>query len=330
MRAQSVSSACHACSAAIAAWIAYGPVGRAGRAGQPRCPPRSRRRARASGPGRSSSTSSPLRVHARVAARVVQQHQREQAAHLGLVGHQLGQQRGQPDRLVAQLAAHDRVGRRGEVALVEDQVERRAAPSAAGRAARGRAAPRRGCPASRILRLARTRRCCIARLAGQERARHLGRREPAERAQRQRHARLGGERRVAAGEEQPQPVVGQRRVERLVGLRRHQQLQLAQLVRVAALAAQAVDRAVARRRARSRRRVVRQPVARPALQRDHERLLHRVLGEVEVAEDADQGRHRPAGLAPERGGGDPRRSEPLGCRGRRRLPARSARRPAAS
>ena len=30
-----------------------------------------------------------------------------------------------------------------------------------------------------------------------------------------------------------------------------------------------------------------------------ERLLHRVLGECEVAEDADQGRDRPSRLAPE-------------------------------
>ena len=36
------------------------------------------------------------------------------------------------------------------------------------------------------------------------------------------------------------------------------------------------------------RRVRRHAVARPALERDRERVLHRVLGEVEVAEDADE------------------------------------------
>jgi hypothetical protein len=35
------------------------------------------------------------------------------------------------------------------------------------------------------------------------------------------------------------------------------------------------------------------------LERDHERLLDRLLGEVEVAEDADQGGDRPSRLAPE-------------------------------
>jgi hypothetical protein len=32
---------------------------------------------------------------------------------------------------------------------------------------------------------------------------------------------------------------------------------------------------------------------------DGEGLLHRVLGDVDVPEDTDQGRHRPAGLLPE-------------------------------
>jgi hypothetical protein len=40
-------------------------------------------------------------------------------------------------------------------------------------------------------------------------------------------------------------------------------------------------------------------VNRPALERDHERILHRVLGEVEVAEHADEGCGRPSRLAPE-------------------------------
>ena len=45
--------------------------------------------------------------------------------------------------------------------------------------------------------------------------------------------------------------------------------------------------------------IVRYAVDRPALERDDERLLHRLLGGVEVAEDADQGRDRPSRLVPE-------------------------------
>jgi hypothetical protein len=48
----------------------------------------------------------------------VQQHEGEQSVHLRLVGHQLGQQAPQPDRLGGEIAAV-------EEALVEDQVHDR-------------------------------------------------------------------------------------------------------------------------------------------------------------------------------------------------------------
>jgi hypothetical protein len=48
----------------------------------------------------------------------VQQHQREQPVHLGLVGHQLGERAAEPDRLGGEVAA-------AAVALVEDQVDDR-------------------------------------------------------------------------------------------------------------------------------------------------------------------------------------------------------------
>ena len=77
-------------------------------------------------------------------------------------------------------------------------------------------------------------------------------------------------------------------------------LQLAQLL--ARSGARGAARSIARLRAV---RTIQAPglsgsaVARPALERDHERVLDRLLGEVEVAEDADQGRDRPSRLAPE-------------------------------
>ena len=46
-------------------------------------------------------------VDARGAAGVVQQHEREQAERLGLVGHQLGERAGEADRLGAQALAHE-------------------------------------------------------------------------------------------------------------------------------------------------------------------------------------------------------------------------------
>ena len=60
-----------------------------------------------------------------------------------------------------------------------------------------------------------------------------------------------------------------------------------------------------------RRPVGRQAVARPLAQGDGERLLHRVLGDVDVTEDADQSRYGSAGLLPK----DPARLRlvELGC-----------------
>ena len=109
---------------------------------------------------------------------------------------------------------------------------------------------------------------------------------------------------MAAGEDQPQAIVGDRAhlvllvrlSPRCHGLERRQ---LGALVLEAALAADPVDRLVARGGHDPRGRVVGHPGRGPALKRDHERLLDRLLGEVEVPEDARQRGDRPAGLLPE-------------------------------
>ena len=96
-----------------------------------------------------------------------------------------------------------------------------------------------------------------------------------------------------------QPVVGDRAHVVVGESRPVERLELAQLVLVAALAAEAVDGAVAGGAHDPGARVVGQAVAWPALERDRPGLLHRLLGEVDVAEDPDQRRHRPPRLAPE-------------------------------
>ena len=73
----------------------------------------------------------------------------------------------------------------------------------------------------------------------------------------------------------------------------------AQLLLVAARAPQAVDGPVAGRGHDPARRVAGHAVARPALERHHEGVLHGLLGEVEVAENPDEGGDRPPRLAPE-------------------------------
>ncbi len=65
------------------------------------------------------------------------------------------------------------------------------------------------------------------------------------------------------------------------------------------LAADHVDRAVAGGHGDPRPGVGGQPVGGPALQSDHEGILHGLLGEIDAAELAHEGGDRPAGLVPE-------------------------------
>src|SRR5439155_25897441 len=108
-----------------------------------------------------------------------------------------------------------------------------------------------------------------------------------ERAQRQRHLRLQRERGVAAREQQLQPLVRDRA---LIGVALHDAslLEQASLLREPAAAANAIDGAVARGRDQPRSRVGREPRLAPALGGDREGLLRGFLGEIEVAEEANQ------------------------------------------
>jgi hypothetical protein len=111
---------------------------------------------------------------------------------------------------------------------------------------------------------------------------------------------------MAAGEDQPKPVVGYlARSDGLrgpvpeVGLDRLEDAQDLCLLGERPLAAQAVDRPVAPDAGDPRAWIRRDPVAGPALERDDERVLDRLLGAVEVPERAGQGGDGLARLAPE-------------------------------
>ena len=134
---------------------------------------------------------------------------------------------------------------------------------------------------------ARTRRFAIVSF-GTRKARAISSVvKPAERPQRQRDLAVEGERGVAAGEEQLEPLVGNRGLIHLVlhGLRNVEQ---ARLLGEGAVSPDPVDGPVARRRHQPGPRVVGRPLARPALRRDRERLLSGLLGQLEAAEEADQ------------------------------------------
>jgi hypothetical protein len=92
---------------------------------------------------------------------------------------------------------------------------------------------------------------------------------------------------MAAGKDQLQSFVGEcRRVHRF--LLRHRQLEQAGLLGQRAIATDAIDRPVARGRDQPGIGAGREAFAGPALGGNRERLLGGFLGEVDIAEEADQ------------------------------------------
>ena len=244
-------------------------------------------------------------VQPRGAARVVQQHQRQQAGRLRFVGHQPGQHPGQPDRLGAEILPDQVRPGRGRITLVEQQVEHAEHAWRAFRQQVRRGDPVRD-PRVLDLLLGPDQPLGHRRLAGQERPGDLRRGQPGQRAQGQRDPGLERQRRVAAGEHQPQPVVGNAAVVGLglvgcgIGRQGHGG-DLPEFGGSDRLPAQHVDGAVTGGRGQPRARPAGDAVFRPPLQGHRERVLRAFLGEVPVAGGPDQRRDDPAPLVPERG-----------------------------
>jgi hypothetical protein len=236
-------------------------------------------------------------VEPRVAPRVVQEHQGEQCRGLGGRRglHERADQAGEPDGLDAEIAAHEGLAPGGRVALGEDQVDHRQHRVEPGRHVAGLG---HGVGDARVADLALGAHEPL-RHGGdghQERARDLVRLEPAQRAQRQSDLRLRRQRGMAAGEDQPQAVVGDRGrvVVRLRG-------GLGQLGRVRvrlgleqAPPPQAVDGLVAGRLDDPGARVLGDAGARPLGHGGGKGFLGGLFRNVEVAEQTDEGRHHAA------------------------------------
>src|SRR6267378_8007905 len=127
---------------------------------------------------------------------------------------------------------------------------------------------------------------------GEKRRRDLLRRQAAHLAQRHRDLRVRIQGGVAAGEDEAQPVVGDGVILGFCKLLRHVYL----IADLATALAHPVDRLESARRNEPRPRIRRCPFDRPALERRRERILKRLLGEIEVAEQADQGGEDAAGF----------------------------------
>src|SRR5438105_8862822 len=104
---------------------------------------------------------------------------------------------------------------------------------------------------------------------------------------------------MTAGKDEPKSIIcnGTHRFRlRCVVLRRRNMGLCAEQVPLASLAAQAIDGPHARRGRDPAARVGRQPVDWPLAQRDRECFLHRVLGDVDIAEEANERRNRATGV----------------------------------
>ena len=236
-------------------------------------------------------------------ARLGEEHQREQAQDLGLVGHQARQHPGLPDRLRGEVGADLDVGRRRQVPLVEDEVQR---GEDAGQPGRQLVVGRDAVRDVRGLDLLLRPREPLAhrRLVDEEGAGDLGHREPAEQPEGEGHLGVAGERRVAAGEDQPEPLVGDGAhgvgVDGVLVVEGSEHGGGLRVSRVAGgLPAEPVDGAVLGGRRQPRPRVGRQAGPRPPGHRLDERLLGDVLGQLDVPEPPHQRRDDPAVLLTE-------------------------------
>jgi hypothetical protein len=223
---------------------------------------------------------------------VGQQHERQEPGHLVVGGQPLVQPAGETDRLLRQV----RVGQPGpdrcRVPLREDQVEHVGhSGDPAGQLVGGR--DREPRPGLAQAGLGPTDPLGHGRLGHQERSRDLPGGEPADRPERQRHLRQPWERRVAAKDQQRQRVValtritgvgrgGDQRVGRGAG--RDPTLPL----RASPIGAPPVDQPPRGHGDQPPLRVVWHALGRPLPGRGEQRLLHRVLGRVEIAVPADQ------------------------------------------
>ena len=240
--------------------------------------------------------------HPGLPPRVVQQHEGQQPTRLGLVGQQVGQQPPQANRLGGQVVPHRRFARGGGVALVEDEVDHlqhRGQPLAELLAGGDLV----GDPRGQDLLLGAHEPLGGGHLGLEKGAGDLGGGQRAQRAQGQRDLRGLAQRRVAAGEQQSQSIVGE--IVRLLG-------RLGRLGRLGSgerslgdgadrgrrrpPPAEQIDRAAAGDGGQPRARPGGDALGAPALERPDAGVLQRLLGDLEVGDRADERGEDPAPL----------------------------------
>ena len=214
--------------------------------------------------------------------------------HFGLVRRQAGEHAAQPLRVFAERRAHPVVAGGRRVALVENQVddfEHRGEPHV-------ELGPARHFVGDLLVgqrALGADDALLDGGLGGQKRARDLFGREAGQQLQRQRHARLGRQHRVARREDQPQQVIAHIVIQRRVEIRRgvllarlHLVADLLVLVIDQLVAAEVIDAAALGDRHQPRAGIARDAFGRPLLERRDQRILREIFGEADVARHARQ------------------------------------------
>ena len=221
---------------------------------------------------------------------------RHEAVNLRFVGHQPGEDAPEAQRVLAERRTHPVLTRRRRVALVENQVnhfEHGGQPDAELVAARD--LERDSLLGERLLGSDDPLR--HRRLGDEKGARDLLGRQSAEQPQRERDPRLGGQHRMAGGEDQAQQVVADVIVQsgieiRCRGVLRDFQL-VAELLMLALeerAAAQQVDGAVLRRRHEPCAGIAGDTGRGPLFERGNQCVVRKVFCEPDVADDAQPAR----------------------------------------
>ena len=227
--------------------------------------------------------------------RVVDEHQRQEAESLGLVGHQGAHGPGQPDRFGAQALSHEVRAGGGGVALVEQEVQHRQDGGGPVDQEVGRR-DAKGDAGVADLALGPDQPLGHRGLGNEEGPGDLRRRHAGEGPQRERHLRVEGQRRVTTGVHEAEAVVGHVvRARGVVCGRSSSRLRrsfaapswLRRIRSSARFRATVVSHAPGRRG---------MPSSGPAFQRPCEGILRALLGHVPVAREPDERGDHPAPL----------------------------------
>ena len=231
------------------------------------------------------------RADSRVRARCLDLHQRNEAVHLRLLRHELGQDAAETERIFAELRSHPVVTGSRRVALVEDEVEN----FEHGRQAGGELGPPGDLEGDARLGerpLGPDDSLRDGRLRDEEGARDLLGGQASKQPERERNARLGRENRMTGSEYEAQEVVADVVVDRVLETRHANllpSLELATELLVFALEqsspAQQIDRTMLCGGHEPGARVVWDTRFRPALERDDESILREILGNADIPHD---------------------------------------------